>query len=36
MYKDIEVVDLGADTDISTLIKKSPTHDVDEFFDFML
>ena len=33
MYKNVEVIDLGADTDISAPIKKSPTRDVDEFFE---
>ncbi|EDR02882.1 uncharacterized protein LACBIDRAFT_308061 [Laccaria bicolor S238N-H82] len=33
MYKDIQVIDLGADIDISTPIKKSPTCDVDQFFE---
>ena len=33
MYKDIEVLNLGADAYISMPIKKSPTRDVDEFFE---
>jgi hypothetical protein len=33
MYKNVEVIDLGGDADISAPIKKNPTHDVDEFFE---
>ena len=33
MYKDINVIDLGADAHISIPIKKSRTRDVDEFFE---
>jgi hypothetical protein len=33
MYKNVEVINLGGDADISAPIKKSLTHDVDEFFE---
>jgi len=33
MYNDIEVIDLGADSCSPTPVKKSPMHDVDEFFE---
>jgi hypothetical protein len=33
MYKNVEVIDLGGDADISAPIKKSLMCDVDEFFE---
>jgi len=33
MYNNIEVIDLGADSCSPTPVKKSPTRDVDEFFE---